>query len=241
MKAIDTHYQGHRFRSRLEARWAVTFDKLGVQWQYEIQGYELEHRITGEPGTFNYLPDFYLPALGLWVEVKGELDVAGYRRLLNAAAALSAPDGGCGDRDVVVLGPISNYAIWPPRVPVRLHMHKGDLSASPWLPDTSAYDRHDLTGVRIGNDGGDVLSPVLGIDVLLRGLSVPSTPGFDAAVIAGREARFEHGTQDPRPTPVVQSDFVGTCPICFQPLSNGPTREVQNGPHIIAIHVRCAG
>ena len=133
MKAIDTHYQGHRFRSRLEARWAVVFDELGLQWQYEPQGYELEHRITREPGTFNYLPDFFLPEVSVWVEVKGELDLGGYRRLLDAAAALSAPGGGCGRTDVVVLGPISNYAVWPPRLPVRLHM--GDLSI-PWFPCT---------------------------------------------------------------------------------------------------------
>lgn len=64
MEPIETTYKGYRFRSRLEARWAVFFDALGVKWQYEPQGYVLE---SGEP----YLPDFYLPKQGMWVEVKG--------------------------------------------------------------------------------------------------------------------------------------------------------------------------
>jgi hypothetical protein len=40
--AKPTTYAGVRFRSRLEARWAVMFDQLGVQWAYEpldLQGW----------------------------------------------------------------------------------------------------------------------------------------------------------------------------------------------------------
>jgi len=240
VKAIDTHYQGHRFRSRLEARWAVVFDELGLQWQYEPQGYELEHRITREPGTFNYLPDFFLPEVSVWVEVKGELDLGGYRRLLDAAAALSAPGGGCGRTDVVVLGPISNYAVWPPRLPVRLHMHKGDLAASPWLPRSDYYDRHGLTTVRLANDMGDVLSPLTGIEVLLRGIQAPTTSTFDAAVVRGREARFEHGEMPRKPISAAGSFVSFTCAICFQPLGNRATREVHSGSNIYVIHEECA-
>ncbi len=39
--AIETHYKGFRFRSRLEARWAVFFDTVGIEWQYEPQGFEV--------------------------------------------------------------------------------------------------------------------------------------------------------------------------------------------------------
>ena len=31
-KAVQTEYKGYLFRSRLEARWAVFFDTLGIQW-----------------------------------------------------------------------------------------------------------------------------------------------------------------------------------------------------------------
>jgi hypothetical protein len=70
IKAIETEYQGCRFRSRLEARWAVFFDSLGVEWQYELEGFKLED------GTW-YLPDFYLPRQQRWLEIKpntGSLD-----------------------------------------------------------------------------------------------------------------------------------------------------------------------
>ena len=63
IKAIETQFKGYRFRSRLEARWAVFFDALGIQWEYEKEGYDL-----GELGW--YLPDFWLPEFNQWVEVK---------------------------------------------------------------------------------------------------------------------------------------------------------------------------
>lgn len=61
--AIETHWMGYRFRSRLEARWAVYFDHVGIEFEYEPQGYHL-----GRLGP--YLPDFWLPQVKLWAEVK---------------------------------------------------------------------------------------------------------------------------------------------------------------------------
>ena len=46
---IETSYRGHRFRSRLEAKWAVAFDHLGVQWKYEPQGYHVGHEARRVP------------------------------------------------------------------------------------------------------------------------------------------------------------------------------------------------
>ena len=63
LKAIETVYKGYRFRSRLEARWAVFFDALGLEWEYEKEGYDL-----GDEGL--YLPDFYLPSIDRWIEIK---------------------------------------------------------------------------------------------------------------------------------------------------------------------------
>ena len=64
IKAIETQYKGYRFRSRTEARWAVFFDSIGIDWEYEKEGYDL-----GVAGW--YLPDFWLPQTGMWAEVKG--------------------------------------------------------------------------------------------------------------------------------------------------------------------------
>lgn len=62
IKAIETVYKGCRMRSRLEARWAVCLDKLGISWEYEPEGFDLEGA--------KYIPDFYLPGLGVYFEVK---------------------------------------------------------------------------------------------------------------------------------------------------------------------------
>lgn len=76
IKAIETTYKGIKFRSRLEARWAVFFDACGVNWEYEPEGFEL-------PNGQYYLPDFLLHDVviregqesekaDLWVEVKAK-------------------------------------------------------------------------------------------------------------------------------------------------------------------------
>lgn len=63
LRPIQTIFKGYRFRSRLEARWAVFLDTLGLRWEYEPQGFELRD------GT-RYLPDFYLPNQETFVEIK---------------------------------------------------------------------------------------------------------------------------------------------------------------------------
>ena len=64
IKAIETYYKGYRFRSRLEARWAVFFDAAGIKWEYEPEGFVMSD------GT-KYLPDFYLPESKTFFECKG--------------------------------------------------------------------------------------------------------------------------------------------------------------------------
>lgn len=58
IKPIETEYKGYRFRSRLEARWAVFFDALGIEYQYEPEGFEL-------PSGKRYLPDFKVKCHGV--------------------------------------------------------------------------------------------------------------------------------------------------------------------------------
>lgn len=64
MKSIETVYKGYRFRSRLEARWAVFLDALDVNWSYETESFDLS-------GTW-YLPDFWVNDWDCWIEVKGK-------------------------------------------------------------------------------------------------------------------------------------------------------------------------
>jgi hypothetical protein len=63
IKPIETVWRGYKFRSRLEARWAVCFERLGLRWEYEPEGFVL-------PNQSRYLPDFYLPDQDLYVEIK---------------------------------------------------------------------------------------------------------------------------------------------------------------------------
>jgi hypothetical protein len=67
MKAIPTVYRGIRFRSRLEARWAVWFDALGLDWTYE----------PPTRGGVAYQPDFLIGTFGedgrrWFIEIKPE-------------------------------------------------------------------------------------------------------------------------------------------------------------------------
>lgn len=60
--ALPTYYGGVKFKSALEARWAMYFDEINVAWRYEDEGYALP--------SGPYLPDFWLPVAGMHAEVK---------------------------------------------------------------------------------------------------------------------------------------------------------------------------
>lgn len=63
LKVLQTRYGGLTYRSRTEARWAVFFDMIGLRHQYEPEGYEIR--------VGYYRPDFWLPDLRMFFEVKG--------------------------------------------------------------------------------------------------------------------------------------------------------------------------
>lgn len=81
IKPIQTYYDGHLFRSRLEARWAVVFNALHVPYEYEPEGFDLGDGLY-------YLPDFRVKCYGcrgnykrqqpfdLYIEVKGKMTAA---------------------------------------------------------------------------------------------------------------------------------------------------------------------
>ncbi|MEG4120572.1 hypothetical protein QUA43_24270 [Microcoleus sp. N9_B4] len=69
IEARRTRYNGETFRSKLEAQWAVFWDELGVKWEYEPQMFEL-------PDGKQYIPDFWIVDLALWVEIKPNAKIA---------------------------------------------------------------------------------------------------------------------------------------------------------------------
>jgi hypothetical protein len=74
---VRTAYGPRWYRSKTEARWAAWFDKVGVEFYYEPSNIAL--------GFCNYIPDFYLPDLGAYFEVKagnfGETQIRKIKRL----------------------------------------------------------------------------------------------------------------------------------------------------------------
>jgi hypothetical protein len=123
LKAIPTTYKDIRFRSRLEARWAVFLDVSGIGWKYE----PTHLIVTYDSGKerLDWLPDFKLGD-GRWAEVKGALDSEQFYRLMDLAYAVAD--------DVIVLGhlPDSGSLNWP----VQLHRHGDVMWAVPWRWDT---------------------------------------------------------------------------------------------------------
>jgi len=87
MKAIETRYKGYRFRSRLEARWAVFFDALGLSWEYEPEGFETD--------AGWYLPDFkvhFEKGFEFWLEIKGKMPTNDEIRKCEALASGTGQD-----------------------------------------------------------------------------------------------------------------------------------------------------
>lgn len=68
---IQTTWNNYHFRSRTEAKWAVTLTTLGIPFEYEEKAYSI-------PGVGGYVPDFYLPTMrvgeyhsgGCFLEIK---------------------------------------------------------------------------------------------------------------------------------------------------------------------------
>lgn len=210
IQAIETRYAGHRFRSRLEARWAVFFNALGIKWQYEPQGFRVGH--DQRP----YLPDFFLTEAQLWVEVKGSEDALDMDLLVSASVAHSGlprdPNGTpnadpshAGPR-LLILGPVpeSRYLNVQPTHAV-LSFWKGDVRQECAWFDADGTVVHEVGSLGlVGSDAPEVCWASRGND--WGNLTGVGTIIFDNdtrdietqrrvgdAYRAARSARFEHG------------------------------------------------
>lgn len=171
IKPIETEYKGYKFRSRLEARWAVFFDALGIKWEYESEGFKFNGK--------TYLPDFYLPTFdgGLYCEVK--------------------PDGGDFSKSYDFAKSSHDVRIWlcegvpSYRVYTVLEWLPIDdngtleLQEIPGIPNADQAWDSDRMFVQPGyeNDDGSIPEDML------------SSLGdkFINAVLKAKQARFEHG------------------------------------------------
>lgn len=76
-----TEFNENLYRSRLEARWAVFFVTADIDYIYELEGFTLKN---GK----NYLPDFYLPELDIYAEVKPRVR-SEFNKVINDLDVLS--------------------------------------------------------------------------------------------------------------------------------------------------------
>lgn len=172
--AIETQYKGYRFRSRTEARWAVYFDAMAIEWQYEREGFEL-------PGG-RYLPDFFTLVhgdrdwymhmvapgrrSGFWVEIKGQAPTDLELQLLGELAVAT------GHHAFLFAGAPGDESCWSARLGTgAVTAHTGYCQQAFWQKPVS-----------------------LGID--------PATFAVvclhERALAAARGARFEHGESGAR-------------------------------------------
>jgi hypothetical protein len=201
IKAIETSYKGHRFRSRLEARWAVFFDSLGWQWRYEHEGYRIGWH---DEDTLAWLPDFEVitpSGQHMYVEVKGDpnffsdnnmwldrLDFGGG----PPGFSCCADDGDFGPeaKPLLLLGDIPAVSDEAMTLEVTVIVHHKGVGAlrtelRPKGLDTACLNLNWWKCV----SGGDRLEdfqaeayPSWGRDMRVKN-----------ALIAARSARFEHG------------------------------------------------
>ena len=214
MKAIETKYKGYRFRSRLEARWAVFFDALGLRWEYEPEGFDL-----GAAGW--YLPDFRITGYGgefYWVEVKGGIDEGRHMSDEDAFKVLSFGRALGKDCNIWILGGIPKFAheyCFPVVKPhkcsyegshIKLEMsifweNPGFLFAEPinlgqlwrWV---DVEDPRLLGGLFVGAIFSHHSIREACKDSSIQCINIPSnkgTIGYQDACNAARSARFEHG------------------------------------------------
>lgn len=181
---IETCYRGYRFRSRLEARWAVVFDTLGWHWEYEPEGFDLP--------AGKYLPDFLVYSKGGkgWWEIKPARAVRPTRPVLDPRWVDLVRVTGC---DLVVafglpdpVGPAWDmWALERQAEGIRLTL-SGFGTGRGWL-----VERARPTGPDPGVD------PALLASSRAAALAREWVP----AVEAGRAARFEHHRSDPSALP----------------------------------------
>lgn len=188
-RVIQTEYRGRFFRSRLEARWAVFFDTLEVAWVYEREAYALGDGLA-------YLPDFWLPELDCWVEIKGEdatqeahekaraLATATRKRVYIFSGSIELPQGD--------MPPAMACVYWPDNttVPARPSM---------WAHKWCVCPECDAIGIAPGGDGTEL--PAYGVCDCLFAMGdhvdTSAAPVIIKAYRAALRARFDrsHASQ----------------------------------------------
>ena len=212
IKAIPTRYKGYHFRSRLEARWAVFFDRMCIKYAYEHQGYDL-----GEAGW--YLPDFEVTTpqgRTMWYEVKPAhiktdakaeaLSSLIYEAVTNSVSEILPYSSGLTQGSVCVV--LSGDPMEVLRVGSGAGKHALCPRCGMVLPINTYMDLVDEAGVGCWSCDFETCSvddPAPGLYPYIRvtphkGILLTPSTGYarlakrwGRAAKAARSARFEHG------------------------------------------------
>ena len=219
IKAIETVYNGYRFRSRLEARWAVFFDAIGIRYEYEPEGF------VGGYGEY-YLPDFYLIDFNVYAEVKGSDEQLrnDAHKIEGAIDYLSTPISTAG---LILLGPIPYKEDCIPYFDL-LFWHKGVCSTKCLFDIDGSFLHDEYSSEKNSSENWYVYQIFNGIDC---GSPLPPSVSVNAkyqeyystclcmkrpfqmineAYAKARQARFEHGEA---PTVPAKASKVIKCPL----------------------------
>lgn len=184
MQPIQTVYKGYKFRSRLEARWAVFLDHLEVAWSYEKEGYDLSGRW--------YLPDFFIADWNCWLEIKGQEPDEEERYKCQLLAKES------GKLVLLLVGEPwvdtsrSHYSVTPfdrgrPEYSGTSGWEFGEGRRCPqeiWLLNNELMMAFTLHAISHAGDHKEPLGGIL-------------ANGIREALAAARQVRFEHGAHQP--------------------------------------------
>lgn len=181
LKAIETKYKGYRFRSRLEARWAVFFDKMGIKYEYELEGFKL-------PSGKGYLPDFFLPALDAYVEVKptDRMPYAELSKMVEFALE--------GDHQLLLIaGTPTNEAMYliNRRTMTPLAEHEANYEGQIDSDQIVTVVMEELRDY--GNVGFGVTPASPGWTLVYKSLPPNDDHELTSALLAAKQSRFEHG------------------------------------------------
>lgn len=173
IKPIETYYNGYRFRSRLEARWAVFFDAAGIRYEYEPEGFNL-----GD--GYYYLPDFYLPDYDVWVEIKGKQLTGEEREKIERFCAAKCDTANGGSRFRLLEGQIPNELIAISEkivgIPAFMYISPDEMEKANQRLELGLNDK-----LKNGVLMLSCWTPGCSTDVMIESLT------------KARQARFEHG------------------------------------------------
>lgn len=191
IKPIETVYNGYRFRSRLEARWAVFFDALGVQYEYEPEGFS--------KNGLMYLPDFRLKCYGtrgnknlkksfdLYVEVKGEMDEESAKKIKAFSYCAKEPWSCPYIDDVADYIPILVVG----NIPSNIDMMdiNNDMGFGIYAFNYETIDGDFFGAYPAADNRGRFY--LFGADS--NYINSEDVPRVENALLKARQARFEHG------------------------------------------------